>query len=142
MIKAVYDTNVLVSGTVSTSSPSAFLIDAWISNVVTIITSEPLLDELTRTLTKPYFAEKLTNEQRQGIVNLVRSRAIIIPITTTIPNVATHSEDDIVLATAESGKANYIVTGDRGLQGVESFKGIDILNPRDFAELLQQKRAA
>lgn len=39
MIKATYDTNILVSGTVSPQGPSAFVIDAWINDDVEMITS-------------------------------------------------------------------------------------------------------
>ena len=142
MIKAVYDTNSLASGTISTQGPSSFIIDAWINSDVEMITSEPLIDELTRTLIKPYFTSRLTAEQRLAFVDLVRTRATVVPITTPIPNVATHPEDNIVLATAESGMAAYIVTGDHGLQSLNHFKGIHIVSPRDFAELLQQEHAA
>jgi uncharacterized protein len=130
MIRAVYDTNILVSGTVTANSPSAYLIDAWINNTVTLVTSEPIIDEVSRTLEKKYFSSRLTTEQRRSIINLVRSRTFVTPIMKSVPSVATHPEDDIVLATAESGKAEYIVTGDHGLQNLGSFKGIAILTPQ------------
>lgn len=139
MIKATYDTNTLVSGTTVSHGPVAFVIDAWIKNDVQMITSEPLLDELTRTLAKPYFISRLTPVQTKGFVDLVKTRATIVPLTTPVPEVATHPEDDIVLATAESGKAKYIVTGDRGLQNLKQFKGIQIVNARTFAEVLQNR---
>jgi putative PIN family toxin of toxin-antitoxin system len=142
MKKAVYDTNVLASGTVSVYGPNALLVDAWINNTVSLITSEPLLDELHRTLTKPYFTDRLSPEQRATILTLIKTRATVISISTPIPHVATHPEDEIVLATAESGKAEYIVTGDHGLQSVKKFKGITIVSPREFAALLEQDKSA
>lgn len=142
MILATYDTNTLASGTVSTMGPPAFIIDAWINTDVTLITSEPLIDELRRTLTKPYFTDRLTGVQRQAFLDLVRTRATIVPITTPLPTVATHPEDNIVLATAESGQASYIVTGDHGLQNLRQFHDIQILSPRDFANLLQENKGA
>lgn len=107
-----------------------------------MITSEPLINELSRTLGKPYFTSRLTQEQTQSFINLVRERATVVPITTPIPKVATHPEDDIVLATAESGTASYVVTGDHGLQDLKLFKGIQIVSPRDFAEILQTEKVA
>ena len=56
-----------------------------------------------------------------------------------MPRVATHPEDDIVLATAESGKAKYIVTGDYGLQDLKQYKDIQIVSPQAFSTILQTK---
>jgi putative PIN family toxin of toxin-antitoxin system len=136
MIRATYDTNTLVSGTISSGSVS-LVIDAWMNNEVEVITSQPLIDELTRTFSKPYFTSRLTSEQTQKFIELVKTRATIIEIHTAIPKVATHPEDDIVLATAESGEAHFIVTGDHGLQKLEKFKDIQIVTPKDFINILQ-----
>ena len=137
MIKATYDTNTLASGTVSSYGWSAFVINAWINDDVEMVTSESLIDELSRTLEKSYFTSRLTQDQRQLFIKLVKERAMIIPITTPIPKVATHPEDDIVLATAESGKVSYIVTGDHQLQQLKQFKDIQIVSPRTFGTILQ-----
>lgn len=142
MIKATYDTNTLASGTAISQGPISFIIDAWINDEVEMITSKPLLDELSRTLEKSYFTSRLTQKQRQSFINLVQERATVVSIITPIPKVATHPEDDIVLATAESGKASYIVTGDHGLQSLTQFNGIHIVNPRRFSEILQSETPA
>lgn len=141
MIKATYDTNTLASGTTISQGPVSFVIDAWINDEVEMITSQPLINELSRTLENSYFTSRLTTKQRQSFMNLVQERATVVPITTPIPKVATHPEDDIVLATAESGKASYIVTGDHGLQNVKQFKDIQIVSPRSFSEILQIKKS-
>lgn len=137
MISATYDTNILVSGTTISQGPVSFVIDAWINDEVQLITSQPLIDELTKTLANPYFSSRLTATQSQGFLDIVKTRAKVVPITTPIPKVSTHPEDDLVLATAESGKARYIVTGDHGLQNLKKFKNIEIVSPRDFSEILQ-----
>lgn len=142
MIKATYDTNTLVSGTTIAQGPVAFVINSWINDEIEMITSESLINELKRTLAKPYFTSRLTTKQRQEFVDLVQRRAIIVQITTPIPSITTHQEDNIVLATAESGNASYIVTGDYGLQNLKKFKNISIVSPRAFAEILQKEKAA
>jgi predicted nucleic acid-binding protein len=45
-----------------------------------------------------------------------------------------------VLATAVSGGAGYIVTGDKRLRAVSSYQGVSILSPRDFLHLLDQRQ--
>lgn len=74
IIKAIYDTNTLVSGTTVEQGPVSFIIDAWIKDEVEMITSQPLIDELTRTLAKPYFTYRLTQEQIHAFVDLVKTR--------------------------------------------------------------------
>lgn len=53
-----------------------------------------------------------------------------------VAGVATHPEDDLVLATAISGSADYLVTGDRQLRQLGSFQGVVIVSPRTFLDLL------
>jgi predicted nucleic acid-binding protein len=50
--------------------------------------------------------------------------------------VATHPEDDLILATAIARGASYLVTGDRKLRAVGAFQEVILLSPRDFHELL------
>ena len=47
--------------------------------------------------------------------------------------------DDVVLATAVAGKADLIVTGDADLLVLKTFRGIRILAPRQFLELLDRR---
>jgi predicted nucleic acid-binding protein len=47
--------------------------------------------------------------------------------------------DDIVLATALAGKADFIVTGDDDLLALKKFRGIRILSPRNFLEFLDRR---
>jgi uncharacterized protein len=51
--------------------------------------------------------------------------------------VATHPEDDLVLAAAVSAEAGYLVTGDRQLQQLGRFRGVDIVSPRAFLAILE-----
>jgi putative PIN family toxin of toxin-antitoxin system len=48
-------------------------------------------------------------------------------------------DDDVVLATALAGKADIIVTGDDDLLVLKAFRGIRILSPRRFLELLDRR---
>jgi len=65
MIRAVLDTNVLVSGFVRRhpDAPSVQLLDAWRAGTFLLIASEDILDEVSRTLSKPYFSARLTGSQ-------------------------------------------------------------------------------
>ncbi len=134
---AVLDTNVLASGFASRASVSGQLLHYWTYAAFDLVLSEHILNELHRTLQKPYFQQKLTQAQVAADLALLRREARIIPVTAIVQGVATHPEDDVVLATAVSGGADYLVTGDKKLQDLKTYQGVTILSPRDFLQLLQ-----
>jgi putative PIN family toxin of toxin-antitoxin system len=134
-IKVVLDTNVLASGLAGFRNPTstmATILRLWRLRVVTIITSEFLLSELSRTLQSPYFSQRLTPKQINSAMSLLRRKTTFTPVTTKVHEVATHPEDDMILATAVSAKADYLVTGDTKLQAIGTYKAVTILSPKRF----------
>src|SRR3989344_294816 len=134
MISAVLDTNVLASGTVSSYNPPSQILDAWRLGQFELITSEHIINELYRTFQKPYFQNHISADDMISFIDLLQNESTITPITTKVSGVAVHPEDDIILATAVSAKADYLVTGDvRLLQKVGStFREVKLVNPIDF----------
>jgi predicted nucleic acid-binding protein len=49
-------------------------------------------------------------------------------------------EDDLVLASARLGKADYLVTRDKGLLDLTQHGGVPIVTPYDFLPLLPRGR--
>jgi putative PIN family toxin of toxin-antitoxin system len=133
---AVLDTNVLASGFVRPEPPPGALLAAWRAARFTLITSEHILGELARTFDEPYFGRHLTPEQRVNNIALLRAEAAVVPLTVIVHGVATHPEDDLVLATALSARADYLVTGDRQLRAVSPFRAVIICTPREFLDFL------
>lgn len=138
MTAVVVDTNVLASGFVAQqhSTPPAQVLDAWRARVYTLVVSEHILGELADTFEEPYFRKRLTPQEAAENIALLRARATITPITVQVHGVATHPEDDLVLATAVSAKADYLITGDAKLQRLTTYEGITIVSPLDFLEVL------
>jgi putative PIN family toxin of toxin-antitoxin system len=100
-----------------------------------IATSEPLIDELLRTLATPYFRARVSPVDAAETVALLLQSAVTL--TRTVQGVATHPEDDVVVATALSAQADVIVTGDQKLLNrVRQFEGVRFLSPREFLNLL------
>lgn len=138
MNRVVADTNVLASGFVR-RHPAAFpvqILDAWRERAFILAISDYLLVELERTLNRPYFATRLNPRQIAAILTLLRTEAMLVGITEPTQRVATHREDDLILATAVAAQADYLVTGDAKLQHIGAYQGVSILSPRDFVELL------
>lgn len=142
MIRAVLDANALASGLVGVRLPTSTpgeLIRRWRGREFILVVSDHVLTETQRTLTKPYFRQYLTPAQAASAVHLLRTKGERALITVTVSGVATHPEDDLVLATAVSAKARYLVTGDRQLQALRRYRGVTIVSPRGFLSILAQQ---
>jgi putative PIN family toxin of toxin-antitoxin system len=137
-MKVVLDTNILASGAISAAGTVSRIIDAWRSGQFRVIVSAPILVELERTLQKPYFRRHLTDTQSSRFMMLLQRRATVSPIKVAVHGIATHPEDDLILATAVSAKADYLVTGDTKLQHLRKYKRVSTLSPRGFLETLEQ----
>jgi uncharacterized protein len=137
MIRAVLDTNVLASGASNAKGPSGLLFLAWRRRGFSLVTSEHILAELDATLDDRYFRKRLTSRERQAFVPRLRRQAWVTEITAEVAGVAPSAEDDLVLATAKSAGAEYVVTGDESFQALGSWEGIQIVSPRQFLDILR-----
>jgi putative PIN family toxin of toxin-antitoxin system len=137
---ATTDTNVLASSLLGryklTSTPGEIL-RRWRRGAFDLALSEHILGvELPQTLRKPFFQRQLTARQRILALQLFRRHAQVVPIIVEVHGVATHPEDDLVVATAVSAHADYLVTGDTQLQALGSYEGVQIVSPRAFLDIL------
>jgi putative PIN family toxin of toxin-antitoxin system len=136
MIRAVLDTNVLACGATHAQGPSGRIVLAWRRRAFALVTSEHILDELEATLEGRYFMKHLTGRERQGLVARIRRHTWLTDITVRPSGIRLKGPDALVLATAMSGGAEYVVTGDEQFQAVDSYGGILIVSPRRFLEVL------
>ena len=101
----------------------------------TLVTSEPLLRELRKTLRYKFREDP---DELPLLFQLNEEAEIVTP-----PRldecVCRDEDDDVVLATALTGKADVIVTSDEDLVVLKKFLGIRILPPRQFLELLDTR---
>ena len=63
--------------------------------------------------------------------------ATLTSLTISVKGVAPHKEDDLILSTVLSSKANYLVTGDKLLidKVGKNYKEIKLVTTREFIEL-------
>lgn len=134
MIRTVLDANVLASGAVASEGPVAELMGAWLLNARFVVVLSPrILAELDRTLRKPYFARRLSHEDRGRYLDSVRSAAEVVEPMTMPGDLPSDSQEDAHLfAAAIEGDAEFLVTGDHAVLRVGSYAGISVIRPRDF----------
>ena len=113
------------------------LADAWLlERRFTVLTSDQVLDELERALSRPFFARRISSADRTAYLDLVRREAILVAPRTKVKGVARDPDDDAVVAAALDGGARYLVTGDRALRDVGSFRDVEIVTARELLEVV------
>ena len=142
MIRAVLDTNVLASGALGLTrgvTPPALLLHQWRAGRFRLIISDYIEAELRKTLAQPYFRRKIRSEDRELFLILLSKFAEHVAIRRRVTGVATHPEDDPILATALSAHADYLVTGDQPLRRrVPAIQDIPLVSPAEFLDFLTE----
>jgi putative PIN family toxin of toxin-antitoxin system len=142
VIRAVLDTNVLASGFIGEDKADSVpgeIVRRWRSKSFALVISEHILAELADTFTDPYFTRRLSVSTITEVLDSLRIDAIVQPITVDVAGVASHVEDDLVLATALSAGVLYLVTGNRRLLELETYREIQLLSPRTFLARLARE---
>lgn len=141
MISAVLDANTIASGILGFRNPDSVpgtLLRLWRKDIFILVISKHIRDEVKNLLQKSYFKRHLTPQEISHIQALLQFQAKQVLITKDVQNVATSPEDDIVIATALSAKADYLVTSDGPLlRKVGSiYQGVHLTTPNDFLKIL------
>ncbi|MHB8523336.1 MAG: putative toxin-antitoxin system toxin component, PIN family [Limisphaerales bacterium] len=133
-MRAVADTNVLVSGLIW-GGPPASLLDRGALRLIGLVTSEELLLELEAVLSRPHLVERLRLRGRTvaGVMQTYRAVAQIVePADVELPAALRDPKDLPVLRCAVGGKVDAIVTGDKDLLVLKEFAAIPVVTPRQF----------
>jgi len=131
-VRVVFDTNVLYSALAAKGFCEEVL-DEAAGDCVTIW-SNPLKQELESLLARRHKIGPATRVALEAYVDLCE----FVEPEPLGERVCRDKDDDVVLATALAGKADVIVTGDEDLLVLKKFRGIEILSPRQFLELLDR----
>ncbi len=135
-MRVVLDTNILVSAVIAPAGKPAAIVRAWLDGEFTLLSCAAHVDELRATLQKPRVAELIKPHKAGRLVNQIRKLAEDVG---ELPRVECSPDptDDFLLALAEAGQADYLVTGDKsGLLALASHQATRIIAAREFAALL------
>jgi putative PIN family toxin of toxin-antitoxin system len=134
MLKAVIDTNVLVSALIGTGKPRE-LWKAAVERKFTIIISKEMLVEFLGVVERRKFASIGRNSVERFVTQLIRI-STMTSVKSGYKAVPDDPDDDMVINTAYDGNADYIVTGDSHLLAIGKFRNIKIINITSFLKLL------
>lgn len=92
--------------------------------------------DVRRTLRKRYFVQRVPLNIRSALFAALQDEAAIVALAVPVAGVSSHPADDLILATAISAAADFLVAGDRQLLKLDSFQGVAIVDPAEFAAVL------
>ena len=138
MIRAVLDTNTLVSAILVPGGLPARILLAAYASVFLCFASDAIISEVVRTLGRERIRRKYQLDPVTGtrVAAFLSSDPVRVPLTVSVHGDASHPEDDLILATALSARADYLVTGDHQLQALQIYHGIQVVSPREFVTIL------
>ena len=140
MIRAVLDTNVIVSGILTPKSVPATILKIGLEGKFKLIMSPHVIEEIERVIRYERMIalmrrHKLTCREVDDFMQKHKRVAMVTPGELEVTAVPSDPGDDMVLSCALEGKADFVVSGDHHLTDLKSFQGISIVNPQKFLQL-------
>jgi uncharacterized protein len=135
-LKVVIDINVFVSALIAPTSIPAKILQAWRRGRFELLTCDELLDELRRSTRYPKVRSRISPIFAGILINEIGKFANHV---SKLPKVDASPDpfDNYLLALAQSGKADYLVTGDKAdLLKLGKHGKTRIVSARQFVDLL------
>ena len=127
MTRVVADSNIIVSALRFGGKPEKFLRAAE-EGLYVLVLSDAILSETAEVLARKF---GLTADRAASHLGRIRKSADLIVTNLTIA-ACVDPDDDRILEAAVASGATHIVTGDKHLLRMKTFRGIDILTVSDF----------
>jgi putative PIN family toxin of toxin-antitoxin system len=140
-MRAVLDTNVVISATLIRGGNEDRILRAWRRGRFDLVLSPPILEELGRAL----FYEKLqkfrwmSEEEVAALLQALAQGSELVSGRRSI-RASRDPDDDKFIAAAIEGEAEYVVTGDHDLLGLDPYEGVRIVTPAAFLTILRRGR--
>jgi putative PIN family toxin of toxin-antitoxin system len=139
-VRAVLDANVVISGLIRPQGPPGQILVRLLRDAAfELVASPAMLGELRRSLRYPRVRKylRLSPEELDLWVDALGAVAVVVEGRVSRRVVTADPADDIYIAAANDGLAEYIVSGDRHLLDLVEHEGIRIVTPRRFLSVLE-----
>jgi len=130
VVTIVADTNVYVSGFNFGGAPLEVLLLA-VRRQIDLVISPSILKEIEGILVRKF---QWSAERTREALAIIRRFARSVVPTGTIDHLKEDEADNRILECAVEAKAHVVVTGDRHLKTLRIFRGIAVMNPREFLD--------
>jgi hypothetical protein len=141
MIRAVLDTNVWVSAILTPGNPPARILEFALTGKMRLLVSPGIIREIGQVLKYPKVKKtlrkhRITSQEVDAVILKLLKAAIITPGEILAEGVSADPADDMIIACALEGQADFIISGDHHLTDLEDYQGIKIVAPATFLALI------
>jgi putative PIN family toxin of toxin-antitoxin system len=127
-MRVVIDTNIIISALFFGGLPDKFLKLVFEEKIKAVASAEIISEYIE---TDSEFAQKANRRiQSNTLEQIIYPIEIILPKTKV--EICRDPDDDKFIACAVDGKCKYIVSGDKDLLELKSFKNVEIVTVREF----------
>ena len=133
-MKAVLDTNVLVSSFLTPAGVRAKVLEAWEKGKFELVVSEDILAEYERALNYQEVSSRhgMRAEQISEVIAEMKSLATTVKPKQKLTVIQDDPADDKFLECASEAGAEYIISADPHLLNLKQYEDIQILSPSEF----------
>jgi uncharacterized protein len=117
--------------------PPAKLLDAWERKAFTLVACDALIAELREVAGRPFFRARLRASAAELLAAGLRDFSLFCRDLPSGP-VAPDPKDSYLLALAEAGQADFLVTGDKELLFLKHHQSTRIITPAAMIALLKE----
>ena len=135
-MRVVLDTNILISALLSSASPSAQLLVLWRTRKIVVVTAAQQIEEIARVTRCPKIRTRIVPALSGRLVNRLRDVAVVVDKLPQL-EVSPDPDDNYLLALAEAGQAQFLVTGDKQLLSLKHHKSTRIVTPVGMIKALK-----
>ena len=136
-MRFILDTNILIATLITRGTPPDHLYEAWRDGRFTLITSELQIEEIRHVTCREGIRFRIHPAEAGRLVNDLRRLATLIERLPTV-DVSPDPYDNFLLAMAQAGQADVLVTGDkRDLLALSRHQGTHILTAREALSFLR-----
>jgi uncharacterized protein len=139
-MRAVLDTNILISRILSPYGNPARIFQRLRDEAFELVLSEPILAEFREMMSYDRLRRlhRLSDEEIVSAAADLAATATLVEPAERLNVVPDDPDDDKFLEAAVAGEAEFVVSGDHHLLVLKTFRGIRVLTPAVFVAMLSQ----
>ncbi len=137
-VKIVLDTNIFVNSLIMPSGCCSRIIKKWKNTDFTLYMYRVMLEEIDKVIRRPKIVKehRLKEKKICRYIKYIKNFAVFITPATIVSVIKDDPADNMFLSCAVDAEADYIISMDKHLLLLRSFKRIPIISPGVFWEVI------
>lgn len=146
-MRVLLDANIIIRMLLRSPNPARsvdVILDAGLRREITfLLTSELRREVVTKIGEKRFLSQRITHDRAVTFLDQLAGSSIVLPTRASSPDaISRDPKDDYLLAYAESGHADYLVTGDEDLLVLDGRFPFRIVRPPELLAILREQGLA